>query len=67
MIKSKRMRWAGYITRIGEKRNAYRILFGKQEGKRTQGRPRRKWEEIGVLRYLLEGENMVVWIGLIWL
>jgi hypothetical protein len=34
MIKSRRMRWAGHVARMGEKRNAYRILVGKPEGKR---------------------------------
>jgi hypothetical protein len=43
MIKSRRMRWAGHVPRMGEKRNAYRILVGKPEGKRPQGRPRRGW------------------------
>jgi hypothetical protein len=37
------MRWAGYVARMGEKRNAYRILVGKPEGKRPLGRPRRTW------------------------
>jgi hypothetical protein len=37
------MRWAGHVTRIGEKRNAYRILVGKAEGKRPLGRPRHRW------------------------
>jgi hypothetical protein len=37
------MRWAGHVARMGEKRNAYRILMGKSEGKRPLGRPRRKW------------------------
>jgi hypothetical protein len=40
MIKSRRMRWAGHIARMGETRNAYRILVEKPEGKRPQGRPR---------------------------
>jgi hypothetical protein len=40
MIKSRRMRWAGHVARMGEKRNAYRILVGKPEGKRQLGRPR---------------------------
>jgi hypothetical protein len=44
MIKSKRMRWAGHVTRTGEKRNAYRILVEKPEGERPLGRPRRMWE-----------------------
>jgi hypothetical protein len=39
MIKSRRMRWAGHVTRMGERRNAYRILVGKPEGRR----PRRRW------------------------
>jgi hypothetical protein len=43
MIKSRRMRWAGHVTRMGEKRNAYRIVVGKPEGKRPLGRPRRRW------------------------
>jgi hypothetical protein len=45
MIKSKMMRWAGHVARMGEKRNAYRILVGKPEGKRPLGRPRRRWAD----------------------
>jgi hypothetical protein len=45
MIKSKRMRWAGHVVRMGAKRNAYRILVGKPEGKRPLGRPRYRWVE----------------------
>jgi hypothetical protein len=45
IIKSRRMRWAGHVARIGENRNAYRILEGKLEGKRPLGRPRRRWED----------------------
>jgi hypothetical protein len=41
MIKSGRMRWAWHVARMGETRNAYRILVGKAEGKRPLGRPRR--------------------------
>jgi hypothetical protein len=37
------MRWAGHVVRVGEKRNRYRVLMGKPEGKRPLGRPRRKW------------------------
>jgi hypothetical protein len=40
IIKSRRMRWAGRVARMGEKRNAYTILMGKPEGKRPPGRPR---------------------------
>jgi hypothetical protein len=43
VIKSRRMRLAEHVTRMGEKRNAYRILVGKPEGKRPLGRPRRRW------------------------
>jgi hypothetical protein len=43
VIKSRWMRWAGHVARMGEKRNAYRILVGKPEGKRPLGRPRRRW------------------------
>jgi hypothetical protein len=37
------MRWAGHLARIGLKRNVYRILVGKPEGKKPLGRPRRRW------------------------
>jgi hypothetical protein len=43
VIKSRRMRWAEHAARMGERRNAYRILVGKPEGKRPLGRPRRRW------------------------
>jgi hypothetical protein len=42
IIKSRRMRFVGHVARIGEKRNAYRLLVGKPEGKRPLGRPRRR-------------------------
>jgi hypothetical protein len=45
MIKSKRMRWAGHIARMGKKRHAYKILVGNPEGKRPLERPRRRWED----------------------
>jgi hypothetical protein len=38
-----RMRWAGHVARMGEKRNVYRIFVGEPEGKRPLGRPRRRW------------------------
>jgi hypothetical protein len=43
IIKSRAMRRAGHVARVGEKRNVYRILVGKPEGKRPLGRPRRRW------------------------
>jgi hypothetical protein len=42
IIKSRRMGWAGHVARMGEKRNAYRLLMGKLEGKRPLGRSRRR-------------------------
>jgi hypothetical protein len=44
-IKSRRMRWAGHVARMGAGRNVYRVLVGKPEGKRPLGRPRRRWED----------------------
>jgi hypothetical protein len=43
MLKSRRMRWAGHVARMGEKRNAYSILVGKPEGRRPMERPRHRW------------------------
>ena len=45
VIKSRRMRWAGHVTRMGEMRGVYRVLVGKPEGKRPLGRPGLKWED----------------------
>ena len=45
VIKSRRMRWAGFVLRMGEIRDVYRVLVGKSEGKRSLGRPRRRWED----------------------
>jgi hypothetical protein len=45
-IKSKRLRWAGHVARMGGRRGAYRALVGKPEGRRPLGRPRRRWENI---------------------
>jgi hypothetical protein len=64
IIKSMRMRWAGHVARMGEKRNAYRLLVGKPEGKRPLGRTRRMWVDnirmdLGEVRW---GDDD--WIGL---
>ena len=45
VVKSRRMRWAGYVARMGEGRGVHRVLVGKPEGKRSLGRPRRRWED----------------------
>jgi hypothetical protein len=44
-IKSRRIRWAGHVARMGEEKNVYRVLMGKSEGKRTLGRPRHRWDD----------------------
>jgi hypothetical protein len=45
VIKSRTMRWAGHVARMGEGRDAYRVLVGRPEGKRPLGRPRHRWED----------------------
>ena len=45
VVKSRRMRWAGHVARMGEDRRVHRVLVGKLEGKRPLGRPRRRWED----------------------
>ena len=45
LIKSRRMMWAGHVARMGERRDVYRVLVGKPEGKRPLARPRRRWED----------------------
>jgi hypothetical protein len=65
IIKSRRMRWAGYVARMGENRNAYRLLVEKPEGKRPLRIPRRRWlDNIG---WILERWDGVMWTGLVWL
>jgi hypothetical protein len=64
ILKSSRMRWADHVARMGEKRNAYRLLVGKPEGKRPLGRPRRRCVD-NIRIYLGEvGWGDVDWIGL---
>jgi hypothetical protein len=45
VIKSRKMRWAGHVARMGEGRGVHRVLVGRPEGKRPLGRPRRRWED----------------------
>jgi hypothetical protein len=64
IIKSRRMRLAGHVARM-EKRNAYKLLVGKPEGKRPLGRPR-----LGgwiILGWILDRWDGVMWTGLVWL
>jgi hypothetical protein len=65
-IKSRRVRWAGHVARMGEGRNVYRVLVGKPEGKRPLERLRRRWED-GIrmdLREIDWGGGCVEWIDL---
>jgi hypothetical protein len=52
VIKSRRLRWAGHVARMGDRRGAYRALVGKPEGRRPLGRPRRRWGII--LKWIFE-------------
>jgi hypothetical protein len=63
IIKSRRMRWAGHVARMGEK-NMYSLLVGKPEGKRPLGRPRCMWIDNIKMDLLEIGLNVVDWIGL---
>jgi hypothetical protein len=45
VVKSRRMRWAGRVARVGEERVVHKLLVGKPEGKRPVGRTRRRWED----------------------
>jgi hypothetical protein len=63
-VKSRRMRWAGHVARMGEEIKVYKVFVGKPEGKRPLGRPRRRWED-GVRMDLREiGLGSVDWIRL---
>jgi hypothetical protein len=64
IIKSRRMRWADHVARMGEKRNAYRLLVGNPEGKRPMGRPRRRWVDNIRMDLGEAGWGDVDWIGL---
>jgi hypothetical protein len=58
------MRWAGHVARMGAKRNVYRLLVGKPEGKRPLGRSRRRWIDNFKMDLLEKGVSVVDWIGL---
>jgi hypothetical protein len=64
IVKLRRMRWAEHVTRMREKRNAYRLLVGKPEGKRPLGRPRRRWVNNIGMDLVEVGWGDVDWIGL---
>jgi hypothetical protein len=62
-IKSRRMGWVGHVARMGAKRNSYRILMGKPEGKRPLGRQRRRLVD-NIKVDLREIEGGMDWIDL---
>jgi hypothetical protein len=64
IMKARRMRWAGNIARMREKRKAYRLLVGKPEGRRQLGRPRRRWLDNIRMDLVEVGWGDVDWIGL---
>jgi hypothetical protein len=63
IIKSRRMRWVRHVAQMGEKRNVYRLLVGKPEGKRSLGRPRHRWVEDIKMDVVIIGLG---WCGLDW-
>ena len=64
-IKSRRMRWAGHVARMGEERGVYRVLVGKPEGRKPLGRPRRRWEDNIRMALQEVGCGYMDWIGLV--
>jgi hypothetical protein len=64
IIKSRRMRWAGHVARMGEKKNVYMLLVGKTERKRPLGRPRHRWIDNIKMDLLGIGRRGMNWIGL---
>jgi hypothetical protein len=64
IITSRRMRWAGHVAQIGEKRNAYRLLVAKPEERTPLGRPRRRWGDNIRMDLGEVGWDDVDWIGL---
>jgi hypothetical protein len=64
IIKPRRMRWAGHVAQMGEKRNAYRLLVGKPEGRRPLGRPTRMWLDNIRMDLVEVGLSDVDWICL---
>jgi len=58
------MEWVGHLTRMGDRRVVYSILVGKPEGKRTLGRPRRRWEDNKKMNLQEVGYGGVDWIEL---
>jgi len=64
VIKSRRMKWPGHVARMGEVRGVYRVLVGKPEGRRSLGRPSRRWVDNIMMDLQEVGCGYMDWIGL---
>jgi len=64
VIKSRRMRWAGHVARMGEERGLYTVLMGKPEGKKPLGSPRGRWVDNIRMNLQEVGCGFTDWIGL---
>ena len=62
VVKSRRMRWAGHLARMGEDRGVHRVLVGKPEGERPLRRPRRRWEDNSKMDLQEVGEGRGEWM-----
>jgi hypothetical protein len=62
MIKLRKVRWAGHIARVGQKRNVYKLFIGKSERKRPRGRPGHRWED-----NIRINVREIVWEGVDWI
>jgi DNA transposition AAA+ family ATPase len=65
VIKSRRMRWAAHVARMGERTGVYRVLVGTPERKRPLGKPRRRWEDN--IKWIFRKWDVRVWTGSSWL
>ena len=65
VIKSWRIRWAGHVARIGERRVVYRVLVGKSEGKKPLGRSRHRWKNN--IKWIFKRWDVWEWTGSSWL
>jgi len=65
VIKSRRMRWAEHVTRMGKERGVYRVLLAKPEGRRPLGRPRHRWVDNIRLDLQEVGCEYMDWIELV--
>jgi hypothetical protein len=62
VIKSRRLRWAGHVARVWERRGAYRHLVGKPEGRRPLGRPRCRWNDNVKMDLIELGWTESIWL-----